>query len=69
MEKASDARKLAGFISSSPSVFHVVGNMAGHLDSLGYTELKESDAFNVEEGKNYYVRRNSSSLIAFRVQL
>lgn len=58
---------LFDFIEKSPSAFHAVSNAAGLLCSLGYKHLSESDEWKIECGKGYFVTRNSSSLIAFRV--
>ena len=67
MKNSTDARKLIDFISSSPSPYHVVENMAKKLSSLGYRELDERGPFNLEKGQCCFVRRNSSSMIAFRI--
>ncbi len=59
------SRELLDFIDRSPSCFHVIDNLKKELK--GYTEIKEGDDFLPETGKGYYVCRNSSSLIAFRI--
>ncbi len=59
------SRELLDFIDRSPSCFHVTDNLKKELK--GYTELKEGDDFNLEAGRGYYVCRNSSSIIAFRI--
>ncbi len=60
-------QRLFEFISASPTAFHAVTTVARTLDAAGYTRLSEADAWELTPGKGYYVTRNSSSLIAFRV--
>ena len=59
--------RLLDFIQASPSCFHVVENFAGSLSTLGYTELSESQSWELRQGGKYFVRRNGSSIIAFRI--
>ena len=61
------AGKLLDFIDRSPSCFHVVDNMKKELAEAGFTELKERDGWKLESGGAYYVTRNDSAIIAFRV--
>lgn len=67
MADSNDARILAHFISSSPSVFHVVANAASMLEGKGFVRLDEKRRFALKAGQSYYIVRNSSSLIAFRL--
>lgn len=60
------SKELIEFIDRSPSSFHAVKELGAMLDEKGYTRLFESDSWNLEEGKGYYVTRNGSSIIAFR---
>lgn len=59
--------RLLDFIQASPSCFHVVENFAGSLSALGYTELSESQSWELRHGGKYFVRRNGSSIIALRI--
>ena len=59
------ARNLLDFIDRSPSCFHVIGNIKNELKD--YTELKENEKWELRPGGKYYVTRNSSSIIAFRI--
>lgn len=63
------AKELLRFIETSPSVFHVVDNICKKLDGLGFQELKETEVWKTEAGKGYYVVRNNSSIIAFRLPM
>jgi len=54
-------------IEASPSAFHVVGNMKNRLLKEGYRELSERVQWEITYGGKYFVVRNDSSIIAFRV--
>lgn len=58
---------LFDYIAASPTAFHAVARTAKMLDDAGYTCLCESSQWTLEPGKGYYVTRNGSSLIAFRL--
>ena len=62
-----NAEKLLDFINRSPSCFHVIDNMKQELAAAGFLELKEGDAWQLTAGGAYYVTRNDSAVIAFRV--
>ena len=58
-------KKLFDFIAKSPTPFHAVKTICEVLSEKGYTELCESEKWNLESGKGYYVTRNGSSVISF----
>ncbi len=58
---------LFDYIAGSLTAFHAVAYTAAMLDDAGYTCLRECDRWTLEPGKRYYVTRNGSSLIAFRL--
>ncbi|MBR5119919.1 MAG: M18 family aminopeptidase, partial [Clostridia bacterium] len=58
---------LINFIEKSPTAFHAVASCAEILESQGYSHLFEGDEWNLEAGKGYYITRNQSSVIAFRI--
>lgn len=60
-------KQLFDFITSSPSPFHAVWNMKQRLESEGYEQLLESQNWELKEGGKYYVIRNGSSILAFRI--
>ncbi len=60
-------RALFDYIAASPTAFHAVAHTAEMLDQAGYAHLNESSPWMLEQGKGYYVTRNGSSLIAFRM--
>jgi len=67
MSKSRDLNAgLCDFIQASPTPFHAVENLSEALEEAGYRHLHESDIWQLEPEKGYFVCRNSSSLIAFR---
>lgn len=59
-------KKLFEYIKNSPTAYHACAESARILKMNGYTELCEGDEWKLERGGKYFVRRNGSSLIAFR---
>lgn len=58
---------LINFIKQSPTAFHAVASCTEILEKQGYVRLCEQDEWNLEAGKGYYLTRNQSSVIAFRI--
>lgn len=63
----NETKKLINFIEESPSCFHVVENIKDELTNAGFTEIKEHENKKIEYGGKYFVTRNNSSIIAFRI--
>ena len=63
----NNVKNLIEFIDHSPSCFHVIENARKQFLEHGFTELKEKEYWNLEEGKSYFVTRNGSSMIAFHL--
>lgn len=61
------AREMLDFIEKSPSCFHAVANVAELLKAQGFQELRETEDWDFSRGEKFYVIRNDSSLIAFRI--
>lgn len=55
------------FLDKSKTAFHACANAAGFLKENGFEELKENLKWNVKKGGKYFVTRNGSSLIAFKI--
>lgn len=64
---AAYTENLFQFIESSPTPFHAIDTMKRSLDKKGYRQLLESEDWKLQQGGRYYVIRNGSSLIAFRI--
>ena len=59
--------KLLSFISASPTCYHTVANISSMLEKSGFRRLNEFETWELSKGGRYYVTRNASSVIAFRV--
>jgi aspartyl aminopeptidase len=60
------AEGLCAFVDSSPSPFHVVGEVARTLDAAGFRRLSEVDAWPTEPGR--YVTARGGSLVAWSTE-
>lgn len=60
-------RELLSFIDRSPNAYFAVRNLADMLEEHGYIRLYEEDKWSLEVGSRYYVIRDDSSIIAFRL--
>ena len=58
---------LRGFLDNSHSVYHAVALIKKELDGAGYTALLETDRWELKAGGKYYLVRNGSAILAFRV--
>ena len=59
--------ELFSFLDHSPNAFYAVQNMCGILQQAGMTRLYEGAPWELEAGKGYFVTRNGSAIIAFRI--
>ena len=60
-------QELFDFIQQSPSCFHVIENVKKQLTEQGFEKLCENKNWQIKEGGKYFVTRNLSSVIAFKV--
>ncbi len=60
-------QKLLDFLNKAHSVYHAVALIQKELETAGYTSLSETDSWNLKAGGKYYVVRNGSAVLAFRV--
>ena len=58
---------LFSYIAACPTAFQAAAHTAALLESEGYRPLRETEEWMLEPGGRYYVTRNGSSLIAFRL--
>ena len=61
------SKDMMSFIEKSPTAFHVTVNFMDLLDDAGFVRLNERDRWHLIPGGKYYVTRNDSSIIAFRM--
>lgn len=64
---AEISKELLQFIWESPSCFHAVKNLKELLKAQGFQELFEKETYVLQKGAGYFVSRNDSSLLAFRL--
>ena len=67
MNMTETNRLLFDFIAASPTPYHAVSQAVRRLEESGFIPLSESEEWQPECGKSYYVTRGGSSLIAFTV--
>lgn len=61
-------KKLMGFINETPNAYYCVDNLRKKLIEEGFVELYENESWdNLKEDGKYFVVRNDSSLIAFKM--
>lgn len=60
-------KELLQFLDHSPNAFYAVANMQKELEDAGFTRLYEGCPWTLSEGHGYYVTRNDSAIIAFRI--
>ena len=66
MEKLNEGLKK--FIDGTPNAFYCVDNIKKELISNGFIELNENESWDhLEANNNYFVIRNDSSIIAFKL--
>ncbi len=67
MQDTDYTEGLLKFIQASPTPFHAVAAMKEILDREGFRQIAEAEAWNTLGAGRYYVTRNDSSIIAFRL--
>jgi len=60
-------KKMLEFLDASPTAFHAIDEIVKILEIDGFVELSEHEKWNIEINGKYYVTRNHSSIIAFKV--
>ena len=60
-------QQLFDYIAASPTAYQAVSHTAKMLREEGYEELCEAHSWQLAAGGRYFVTRNGSSLIAFRM--
>ena len=63
----NSTKVLMGFLEKSPTPFHVVANVRAMLKEQGFEELSEGSSWNLKNKGKYFVVRNESSVLAFRL--
>ncbi|MDF2676751.1 MAG: family aminopeptidase [Bacillota bacterium] len=60
-------KELLKFIEHCPSSFHAINSIEKELIENGFKSLSENKKWILQTGKKYYVTRNQSSIIAFKI--
>ena len=55
------------FLQEGVTPYHAAATAAAWLDAAGFTRLEEADYWNLEPGKGYYITRNGSAVVAWRI--
>lgn len=59
--------RLIDFLDNAHSVYHAVALLARELEMAGYTRLSEKESWKFVPGGKYYLIRNGSALVSFRI--
>lgn len=59
--------EIFSFLQAGVSPFHAAAAACARLNAAGYTRLEEADYWNLQPGCGYYLTRNDSAVIAWRV--
>ncbi|WP_294405726.1 M18 family aminopeptidase [uncultured Clostridium sp.] len=62
-----NTKQLLDFINKSKTAFQGAYEVKNILDQNGFTEIKESDCWNLSNGDKHYIMKNDSAVIAFEV--
>ncbi len=62
-----DVEGLLSFIQKSPTAYNAAFEMAEILEKNGFQRVEEAQEWDLQAGGSYYLTRNQSSLIAFRI--
>ena len=65
--KRKYANDLLAFLNASPTPFQSVDELEKMLVFAGAEELNEGDAWNIERGKLYYMKKRGTQIAAFKV--
>lgn len=63
---STNITNVINLLNKSHSVYHVVKNIEDVLKEKGFIKLDEKDSQEIVSGNSYYVKRNNTSIIAFR---
>lgn len=61
------AQELIDFLYESPTAYHAANSVKDILDKEGFEEIFEKDSWNLKKGGKYYLVKNNSAVIAFKV--
>lgn len=59
--------ELKEFLEKSPTAFHATDNISTRLKNEGFTQLFEGKRWKLNKGGKYFLTRNNSSVVAFKI--
>ena len=59
--------ELKEFLEKSPTAFHATDNISTRLKNEGFTQLFEGKRWELNKGGKYFLTRNNSSVVAFKI--
>ena len=62
-----EVQELLSFIDGNPTAYHTTASVRNILLNASFSELLESRRWQLEPGRSYFVCRNGSSILAFRM--
>ena len=66
-KEKSDILKLMKFIDNSLTSYHAIQEVSTQLETHNFHKLSETNLWKLEKGESYYMTRNDSSMMAFRI--
>lgn len=66
-DRIRQTEELLDYIRRSPTAFQAVENAADYLAEKGFRRLEEVEPWDLRPGEGYYLSKNQSAMIAFRV--
>lgn len=67
LQEKDYVKELFSYIDNSPSPFHTIETTRRMLTEAGFLEVQENQSWSLEKGGSYFVVRNDSAVIAFRI--
>lgn len=62
-----DLKHFMNFLDSSRLNMSAVENLKKELETAGFKEINENEKWNLEDGGKYFITKNESSIMAFRL--
>ncbi len=59
--------RLKDFLNESYTAYHAAANVCRYLDENGFVRLTLGEKWNLSLNGKYYITRNGSSVIAFKI--
>lgn len=67
VREKTEIQKMMEFLDKSLTSYHAIEQMSLQLEEENFTKLSEKQVWQLDREKSYYMTRNDSSLMAFRV--